>query len=652
MSKNVIRFILILIFSSIVTLKSEVNDWISPNLQKEVLTLEELNQGISGIRYERECSLDLFKKSKSKKLSSEESFNRCAIDLCGPPALNPSAWIMDSNFSKSITPFALKRTEKLVPLIDKMFEISTKRKNELVAEIKKLTASPEEKLDKLGPDDRATIFKLFFERFMTTVIDKNAPLFERIQVKIKSPPDASIEMLVALKHYAEKLKNTMNRNSYYVEFQQVYKESDFLPILRSIIDDLKKTSNTSDLNEILAIEKQVFVEKKYVPLDFHRHFNRLKMLGKNNSSITNNVYSDVDCEAPECKMVLVDFLKSPHLKSSLENQEKLLNDPTLKKQLVNQCRAKVIAKSIRMTDAKKVQALFKQAIESVKKNLLPIYSRHSRSLLDDYLNKNLSASHKDFRRARNSDNPFTDFEDSAKQFLSFNASVVKFSNRDLSFDKILEIDLTDDQVNPHAEVEPCASSISNAWDAFYPTKTKEQLVSQEEKDYLKNFGANDIVFVSDFSCEHNRHGLSNVVHEIGHAINAVFTNLKLSTESKAKFDKTRACITSIYPKNPMSRTIGSVPGDKLSTEEDMADQMALFVLPKDKVITSCALLKPAIHNNSYQELSFIDESFEDPHSTSFSRVLFEAQSKNIKLPKSCSDLMASEKAPIEFKQCF
>jgi hypothetical protein len=83
----------------------------------------------------------------------------------------------------------------------------------------------------------------------------------------------------------------------------------------------------------------------------------------------------------------------------------------------------------------------------------------------------------------------------------------------------------------------------------------------------------------------------------------------------------------------------------------LADQIAIFSNPKSKTLASCALLKPSPQNNSYQELLFIDESFEDVHSTSFSRVLIEAHSRNISFPQSCKELIKIEKPNLEFKKC-
>jgi hypothetical protein len=462
-------------------------------LSKPISTLIEINSGALHSGLNSLCTQELFYKKENKKQSSSELYNKCAIDLCGPPEFNPTAWLTNANFSQNVSAFALKRTEKMIPLMDKMFNISLKRQKHLLIKMKALVAGPEKLLNAASSTENENMGSHFFPQFVKTTVNKSASLLERINISVSLPKDASIELALAVKNYADNLKLSMMNNASYTEFQQAYGEDDYSQLLAYHFKNLKNSLPKNTHAELIELDKLISEKKNFNRSEFFITLNKLKLLSQKYPLESKEVFKNSVCDIPECKMALVEFLTSSKTKDTIKLYEDQLNDPEVKNRAINQCRALIISESMRETDAKKAQLVFKAAVSNIKSSLLPTFSSHSRELLTAYLNKSLSASHKNYNN-NNNRNPFVEFEESAKDFINFDKKVISFGNNNLPIEKILELHQDDSSSDLFNDVQPCQKMASNAWDSFLPAETMKKVFSPDESKKL-NFTVTVILFL-------------------------------------------------------------------------------------------------------------------------------------------------------------
>jgi hypothetical protein len=305
------------------------------------------------------------------------------------------------------------------------------------------------------------------------------------------------------------------------------------------------------------------------------------------------------------------------------------------------------------SNRQKANKIYLDAKGAIKKNILPRFSQHSRDILLKYLETKLQFSERtppkeftlDFGDTFSFENLSNGYLISAKDNLKHEITPQEM------IEKIINLSETLDEVDPLDAVAACGNNrSSNAWDVFIPIESATASATPSEKAMLKKIGDGDMVFISDFSCSNIEQGTHNVEHEIGHALNFVFANSKLSTESLEIYKRIRTCASSVYPSIPNQvKSFNTQNGDSAFTEEDTADLFSIMANPHDKKVYSCAFLEPAKNGNTYTNLNFIN--INDTHSTPLARILLETINKDLILPNSCKNLIEKEGSNLRLKKC-
>jgi hypothetical protein len=198
------------------------------------------------------------------------------------------------------------------------------------------------------------------------------------------------------------------------------------------------------------------------------------------------------------------------------------------------------------------------------------------------------------------------------------------------------------QVRFEHELTACEEADNMAGDHFLPA----------EYDF------DTYVHISSFSCNHYTTGKKVFAHELGHAISGQFLHHKTSKSSYTKYKGHRDCVTATYKERdfagtPMWKEF-SHAGDTKYTEEDMADFVSSIVYsdPNESLL-SCALIKKDKNNIDFdrKELSVLNSTSFDTHSSPFLRTLKEAISKDRVITESCQKIIEKYKDRINFNKC-
>jgi hypothetical protein len=595
-------------------------------------------------------------------------YNDCAVGLCGLPQNNPSAWVTNTNFSESIQPKLLSEIEKLNPLFDKVYSKIKINNLKSIQELKSFL-NPEtlNKFDisTLPQEFQEDLSKLIFLPYIKETIDHSRPTSQRIKLSLNPPPNCSKEFKQALSDFSEQyLKNQLNDYLSFTE-KNIYKKEELIPLakehflkmkalIKSNIDSLTEYQKKDSSLKLEEIQKY-FDEKPSDKFDSSLIFFKLSnvesflFLLKDKSL---RIAPPATCTTSACSYAFIEFLKNQHLDEAIRTLEVSLKDNSIKEKSINRCKAYLISKTITEADLNKSQKIFEEAKNSYIKNILPRFSEHSRKILLNYLQNSLKMTNKQIEKdyKKGSGKEILDqFKTTADLFLQ--AEYITF-DMDISsaIKHGLEVKKNINDIDPFSDTDlTCSQELgANTWDMFIPNKQIHQVESQINNP--KSLSGNDHISISDFSCNHELRGKLDVAHEIGHAINWVFSSQKLSEESAATYKKIRSCVTDNYINPTNAKTFFSQPGDSIYTEEDTADLFAIMSSPETKELFTCSLLKPSYHNEKYLDLDFIREEG-DTHSTSFSRVLFEATNRGIPLPVSCQRIINSDQPKLRFKKC-
>ena len=582
----------------------------------------------------------------SDQSSHNHKLNQCAVDLCGKPGDNPSVWVLDSNFSSTISKSAKLKADALTPLLKKMFQEATKDQLKNATKMKLFSENFVTKLNSMNHASKNDLAKKFFEPFFSISVDNKLPLKERIIVTPKIPDGASSDFLLALNSFTKNMKKEMLENPYFTEFQSAVREEDLISIARGRLDGSSTAFKTNigelelkKLNDSLAtipFDRMAYIQ-------FNNKMSELSEKAKQSEALL--------CDVKECERIFVDFFSSTKVKNQISEFERVLKTPKTIERSIAKCKAQVIAADLKSTSEAKAFEQFNKARSKIIERFVPLFSPHSQSLMRDYLITKLSGSHRDIKKGNTRRDPYLSLRQEIQEHLRFQNSLIPIDREDFYAEKIIQTSNNPELIYPFEGVNPCSKMNSNAWDSFLPTHTAQDRFKEDEKRYAKTYAPHDAVFVSDFSCQHTQYGMHNVSHEIGHALNSLFLNTELSPESKKKYDEMRTCAADLYPKSRKSMVFYSAPGDKVTTEEDMADLIAFQAFKDDKKIYSCALLKPSNVFSGYQDLKFFDDDSDNVHTTSLMRSLQEAFQKDLTIPQSCLESIEKEASHFRFKKC-
>lgn len=337
--------------------------------------------------------------------------------------------------------------------------------------------------------------------------------------------------------------------------------------------------------------------------------------------------------------------------NNLKSYKEILFSATYKKRAINKCKAMLIRNEIKTANFKKTTELFKKAKESIIKNFFPYFSESSKKTMARYLEKKLIPSNVDLKKELTPTDGIAAFIEMAPQYLESTNNYIRPSDKkSLRQEGIYLSKLTEEDESFHGKFLPCQKPSISIWDAYLSQEAAKNILRNGfNKNLNPKYTKNDHLFISDFSSENAIYGEYFVSHEIGHALNNLFAQKKLSQKSTANYKTIRQCISQNFPVFSNLNYFKLFDEDSLHTEEDMADLIAAIAFPKKEQISTCAFLEPSFKMDQYVDLFLIDE--ERPHSAPLARILMEASYKKIPLPASCQNLIQNESSSFGPNQC-
>ena len=194
-----------------------------------------------------------------------------------------------------------------------------------------------------------------------------------------------------------------------------------------------------------------------------------------------------------------------------------------------------------------------------------------------------------------------------------------------------------------------------------------QTISESQKKTLpqqmQNILSKGTISLSLFSCLNPHYGQGIAAHEMGHLLSWMFAQKKLSDPSYGSYKKLRECATKKYKrlKTPSIQPFAH-KDDQKYTEEDTADLIAYMAYPNSKTYF-CSILfntEDSVKDREndredgiqYADLSIFNNDSDDPHSSSFLRVLSGAIYKKAELSPACEQIIEQYKKDIDFTPCF
>ena len=164
----------------------------------------------------------------------------------------------------------------------------------------------------------------------------------------------------------------------------------------------------------------------------------------------------------------------------------------------------------------------------------------------------------------------------------------------------------------------------------------------------------DTIFVSMFSNFHPYYGEAYFAHELGHALSKYIQRGESSANTKEVYLKRRGCVDRIYQNDKYEGEISELfkhPGDRLHTEEDLADEFA-YQYSKDfpQGLIECSYTQRNEQGNKYINLSMFP-SKNDPHSSNMVRLLHEARAKKKVMSDNCQQLLERYQGEMQINYC-
>lgn len=604
---------------------------------------------------ENALCLNFVGKNQTEIQPSQTELNECALALCGSPSGNDSVYVTDSNFSRFLTPQIKKQLSQLEPGLKKIFEKEKARKLQGLEEVE----SKLKKADpaRLGERQRRQLSERMFRPHFSEKIDLKKPLSERFSVEIKNEKDLSPDFKSELKKYIALYSAQVQQNPTHFLERGLYSEPEQKQMFTERLQDLKIQYDRFS-------ERMPAYEKNDIPKRIESYLEELSNASGEDLSLAliniQNLQTEIasfnpqksetetepDCRGDVCNKLLGDYIKNSDLIPAITRAKNELQKRGVDQQ-VNGCKAQMVTRLSSESDKKKAEALVNEVKAAMKKNVLPMFSSHSRKLLEDYFKNKLVTSNQNVKNIVKKAEPFEQMKAMYDSMLEMDYMPFE-KNEDLVVSDALAI--ADGTENQSEISGPCPAGYeSNAFDSFVSWKRVEQL-PQEYKDALKHLPAKDHIFVSPYSCHHELRGKSIVAHELGHALNEVFASHKLSESSLKKYKDFRKCSNENYSEFIPDRVHQMHEGDSIRTEEDTADVFAFMTFPSQDDLFQCGLIKPSPDNQSYADLAFILEDG-DTHSTALYRLIMEAVNKKKALPVSCQRALEPLKQELRLKKC-
>lgn len=596
--------------------------------------------------------------SSYNSVSSAKNLKDCSVALCGPPSDNASIYVTNKTFKSITSKETLSKLDVLQPQMQKALNKAYATNLELISKIEQKFNSTRpfyENFNSWNEYGKSELSQRVFTPYIHTEINLDRPLKERLNVTYISPEGASNEFKDQLEVYAEIYKSFMNNNLDEALRLGLYSENELKDLVKNRITKLKDSYAVSESTLDVETkknfnEKILFLEKNLTETGLNHpemftSLNYTEDLMERNTSSFKKSFSPLVCVDDEkCNKIYKDFVLQLNFNAKIAELKKKINDPEAKKEALNRCKAQVLAKIYDNSEEKKAKKIYDEVLLTINNKILPKFSSHSRKLLKKNLD-NIRVNNS--KPMKDSNDPIAFFGAELEKYISKKNTSEDFISDFEALSFAQNISENSDGFNAYlSENSPCSNQSDYGWDAFNKPHVNED--TKQKKGILSSFfesSPQSNLFISEFACTNEIHGKGIIAHELGHAINYIFSNNKMSSESLAFHDSLKKCVTENY----ISRIDQNVQIDS-RTEEDLADVFSAMAFPEDKTLTFCAFLKPSVNEKSYLDLDLIGSHL-DSHSSPLQRVITEAINKDVSLPISCQRAMKPYLKKLRFKKC-
>lgn len=528
--------------------------------------------------------------------------NDCAVDLCGHPSKTVSATLTNEILQQMNADLLKDKDKKLEELEIKMRRY-LKTHNENLKTLKELLQRnpPKVDLEKFSSFERYQIEYDVFKQYIGFDIDHTKGFSERIVLNMRAPDWMTSEEKKVLRQYAEKEKIA------YLQDVQRLIASEVLTLDESRAKVLELWKEVSDLPIISATREELV--KKLENLnqldhdELHRNYQLLTETKRTIKGGSPASTTDPRCDNADCRKIMMEFLEKKYKELS-QKMARTIEPHTISEDKIKDRAKTCLANSIARQERIKKAEVFRKELPRV---------------IEEFITKGMSNS---------SAHSITAF----RNFLNHKVEFSLGDHKPLALAEELEI--YNVPGNPEKKLNKFQSLI---WSPL--TFLEECLPLGAGKDQVVQREGNLDLQLSYFSCSTEGVGKQIMAHELGHVLSYAISKGHLSPGTKEHFLKARECVTKRH-KYPTSGPHYDYahPTDFLHSEEDHADFIAAQVYPTDG-LSLCSLLDQSTDREKY----VVDlAKASGPHSNSLLRVLWQASSRNKKLPKSCEDILKTQ----------
>lgn len=333
------------------------------------------------------------------------------------------------------------------------------------------------------------------------------------------------------------------------------------------------------------------------------------------------------CSTPECRTGLTREL-STQLVPALTRFEENNQRQDFVDQHLPQCLSAFIQSAVRAPESEAMIASMPAMRERYITSALSGLSDHSKDAFRKYLEDEIEYS------TNLSQNPRTSLDSSFEEAgRPYPPAGIEILQRDAFFST------QKDKMNPLLGLDACAGPSFFESDAFSPNPAIIEGDSDGNTKILTDPNRKDRISLSGFNCAHPDLGEGVFLHELGHALAYVMSHDRLSTSSRETYVNLRQCIRNAGPDLPGNDRF---PGDRIATEEDMADFLAAKVTTTSAHPSSCQL----ITENSLMVM----ENLQTDHSPATVRLLRDARARG-PLPPACQPIYTQYHSQFRAETC-
>lgn len=507
-------------------------------------------------------------------------FDACVKAICGDMSRYKRRQEADYEALYDASKYGALSTvrEKLETVLEQQRQKNLKFVSELKTQIEAGSFSINtSKWDDFEWDNEA--YKLFSESIEWET-DPSKPIESKISYRLKNTEGKSPEFIEALKAYAREKQADHSDIRTLVE-NNLLSESE----LRTSI-----TSLQSSLGNRVTPELKARIESG----------SDLSNVAFSLVILRDRPLSAYMCKSPECRANISRHL-TKNLLPSLESFREENANPFFVASQLPRCQAAFMQSAVRLPEFEAVKNNLPALRERYINSALAGLSAHSKGLFKKYLEEGVNYSTGVFQDPKasleaslsSSSKPYSDEE---RDEHLYNLSKGKYQDFTLGLDA-------------------CKGALPLEADSFVVNPMVYEGRADGTTKVTGDPNGKDHINISEFNCSHPDLGEGVLFHELGHALSYLFHKNEVSPESRESYTKLRVCITQAADDKPGNERYR---GDRLTTEEDMADFLARKIMTSQHP-SSCQLVYP-------ENMTIMTQS-EDSHSPSMRRLLLDARAK-------------------------